>query len=316
MERQARIYVAGGRTLIGSALLRQLRQQGYMGLIGGADEPALTDADQVETFFTETRPEYVFFAGARSGGIAANQRYPAELMLENLLAACHVISSAYRQRVKKLLYLASSCCYPRECPQPMRVESLLTGPLEPTNTAYAVAKLAGITLCHAYRQQYGANCIAVIPANVFGLGDDFSVEDSHVIPALIRKLHEAKALGLSSIELWGTGTPRRDFLFVDDLADACLFIMEHYNGPEPINVGGGVDLSIAELVEYIKEVVGYRGRISFDPSKPDGMPVKVLDSTRLSELGWKSRTSFHEALRVTYGCFMNSDVHVAAPLSA
>lgn len=309
MERQARIYVAGGRTLIGSALRRQLRQQGYMNVIGEPDGLALTDARQVEAFFTEARPEYVFFTGARSGGIGANQRYPAELILENLLAACHVISSAYRQRVKKLLYLASSCCYPRECPQPMRPEYLMTGPLERTNEAYATAKIAGIQLCQAYSQQYHAKFISAIPANVFGPGDDFNPADSHVIAALIRRMHEAKAARAPYVTLWGTGTPEREFIFVDDLADACLFLMEHYDDSEPINIGAGSQrFSINQLAHFIKEVTGYEGALRFDETKPDGMPRKLLDSSELEKLSWKPRTDFRTALSMTCDYFSQLEV--------
>lgn len=310
MERGAAIYVAGGHSFVGAAILRELERQRYSRIVGGAGrrEPDLTDAAQVEEFFARSAPEYVFMVAGKSGGILANQRYPAELMLDNLLATCHVVHSSYRHGATKLLCLASSCSYPKHCPQPMRVGSLWTGPLEPTNQAYATAKLAGIGLCQAYRQQYGVNCIVAIPANVFGPGDDFSAEDSHVIPAMIRKMHEAKRLGSESIELWGTGTARREFLFVDDLADACLFLMDRYDGAEPINVGGGVGISIVELAALIKEVVGYRGSIAFDLSKPDGMPVKVLDSTRLGELGWRSKVPLREALQVTYDYFL---MHVA-----
>lgn len=304
MERQAKIYVAGGRTLIGSALRRQLRQQGYMDVIGEPDGLALTDAGQVEAFFAETRPEYVFFTGARSGGIGANQRYPAELMLENLLAACHVVSSAYRQRVKKLLYLASSCCYPRECPQPMRPEHLMTGPLERTNEAYATAKIAGIKLCQAYSTQYHAKFISAIPANVFGPGDDFNPADSHVIAALIRRMHEAKAARAPYVTLWGTGTPEREFIFVDDLADACLFLMENYDDSEPINIGARSQrFSIKQLAHFIKEVTGYEGALRFDETKPDGMPRKLLDSSELEKLYWKPRTDFRAALSMTCDYF-------------
>lgn len=315
MERDAIIYVAGGRTLIGTAIVRELERQGCSHIVGRpGEEPDLTDAAQVEAFFARTVPEYVFIAAGRSGGILANQRYPAELMLDNLLTTCHVVRNAYRYGAKKLLYLASSCSYPRDCLQPMRVGSLWSGPLEPTNEAYAVAKLAGMKLCQAYRQQYGVNCIAAIPANIFGPGDDFSAEDSHVIPALMRKMHEAKRLGSESIELWGTGVARREFLFIDDLADACLFLMDRYDGAEPINMGGWADISISELAAVMKEVVGYRGSLSFDSSKPDGMPVKMLDSTPLEKLGWRPRVPLHAALRVTYDYFLTRVAEIATPL--
>jgi len=305
MEKDARIYVVGGETLVGGALLRQLERRGYGNVVGPPGrEPELTDGAQVEAFFDQASPDYVFLAAGKSGGIRANQAHPAELMLDNLLVSSHVIHNAYRHGVKKLLYLASSCCYPRQCPQPMRVEYLMTGPLEPTNEAYAVAKISGMRLCQAYRQQYGADFIVGIPANPFGPGEDFDPDDSHVIPALIRKMHEAKGLGVESVEIWGTGTPRRDFIFADDLADACILVMDEYEGPEPINLGTGLDLSIAELATIIKDVVGYPGELRFDASKPDGMPIKVLDWSRLREMGWQPRTPFRGALTATYEWFL------------
>jgi GDP-L-fucose synthase len=307
LEKQAKIHVAGGQTLIGAAILRELERQGYANIVGRpGEEPELTDAVQVDAFFARTTPEYVFLAAGKSGGIKANQKYPAELMLDNLLVGCHIIYSAYRHGVKKLLYLASSCSYPKNCPQPMQVESLLTGPLEPTNEAYALAKVAGIKLCQAYRQQYGANFISGIPANAFGPGDDFGPEDSHVIAALIRKMYEAKEQGQEVIEIWGTGSPRREFICADDLADACIFVMNKYGGAQPINLGCGLDMSIAELALAVKEVTGFQGQIHFDTSKPDGMPVKLLDSSKLNALGWRPRVSFHSALLETYEWFLES----------
>lgn len=308
MEKHARIYVAGAETTIGAALLRELERQGYGNLVNTpGEDPDLADAAQVDAFFARTLPEYVFLAAGKSGGIRANQNYPAELIHENLLVACHVIHSAYRHGVKKLFYLASSCSYPKHCPQPMRVESLLTGPFELTNEAYAVAKIAGIKLCQAYHQQYGVNFITGIPADAFGPGDDFSLEDSHVIPAFIRKMHEGKTHGAESVEIWGTGAPRREFIFVDDLADACLFVMREYDGPNPINLGGGSNLSIRELAELIQEVVSYPGELVFDPSKPDGMPAKLLDSSQLREMGWEPRTPIRSALAVTYRWFLQRE---------
>ena len=305
MERNSRVYVAGGETLIGAAILRQLERQGYRNIVGRpGEEPDLTDGRAVDDFFSRQLPEYVFMAAGKSGGIEANRKYPAELMLDNLLVGCNVIHNAHRYGVKKLLYLASSCSYPKHCPQPMRVESLFTGPLEPTNEAYAVAKIAGIKLCQAYRQEYGANFIVGIPANAFGPGDDFSPDNSHVIAALIRKMHEAKVASSASVEIWGTGTPRREFIFADDLADACLFVMQGYDGAEPINLGVGTDLSIAELAELVKETVGYVGGLRFDTSRPDGMPVKVLDSSRLIAMGWRPATPFRKALAVTLRAFL------------
>lgn len=305
LERHAKIYVAGGQTLVGAAILRELTRQGHMNIVGRPEkEPELTDAFQVDAFFARTAPDYVFVVAGKSGGIGANQRCPAELIYNNLLVECHVIHNAYRYGAKKLLYLASSCSYPKYCPQPMRTESLLTGSLEPTSEAYAVAKIAGIKLCQAYRQQYGVNFISGIPGDAFGLGDDFSRENSHVVAALIRRMHEAKELGLEFVEIWGTGIPRREFIFADDLADACIFAMCEYDDSKPINLGGGSDLSIRELAELIKEVVGYRGQLRFDRSKPDGMPLKILDSSKLKEMGWRARTPLRSALSTTYDWFL------------
>ncbi len=304
MNRTARIYVAGGQTLVGAALLELLRSAGYCNLVGTPpDEPDLTVAGQVEDFFGEARPEYVFLVAGKSGGIDLNRQRPAELMLDNLLIAAHVIHQAYCHRVRKLLYLASSCCYPKHAPQPLRVESLMTGRLEPTSAAYATAKLAGWQLCEAYRQQYGIHFVTAFPANPFGPHDDFSPESGHVIPALMRRAHEAKVRGEPVLPIWGTGTPRREFIYSRDLADACLFVMHSYDGPEPINLGGAVDLSIAEVAEGVAELVGYRGRLHFDTSKADGMPFKGLDSSRLRELGWGPSTDFRVALAETYAWF-------------
>ncbi len=314
LEKHSRIYVAGSDTPIGAALLRELDRQGYDEIVGRPGrEPDLTDAAQVEAFFARHSPRHVFVAAGRSGGIAANQKYPAELMLDNLLLGCHLIHAAHRHGVKKLLYLASSCSYPRQSPQPMREEYLLTGPLEPTNEAYAVAKIAGVKLCQAYRQQYGANFITGIPANAFGPGDDFDPENSHVIAALMRRMHEAKEAGSEAVEIWGTGSPRREFIFVDNLAEACLVAMDRYDSIEPINLGGGTDLSIKELAYLVQEVTGFEGQIRFDATKPDGMPVKLLDSSKLLGLGWQPRVSFADALRATYDWFVQTVAQRQAP---
>lgn len=308
MDRQAPIFVAGADSLIGQAIVRRLRAEGCAHLVGlGGDAPDLADAEQVRRFFERARPATVFYAAGRSGGILANQRFPADLMLDNLLCSTHVLREAFRCGAEKLLYLASSCSYPRLAPQPLRVEALMTGPLEPTNEAYAVAKLAGLKLCEAYRQQHGASFISAIPANAFGLGDDFSLEDSHVIPALLRKMHEAKAANAPSVELWGTGTPRREFIFSEDLADACVFAMAHYEGSAPLNLGGGTDVSIRELALLVQEVVGYEGALRFDASKPDGMPLKALDGSALAALGWRARTDFRAALTQTYEWFLREE---------
>jgi GDP-L-fucose synthase len=304
VKHTARIYVAGGDTLVGAALDQRLRERGFENLVGrGTEGPDLTSARQVDAFFAAARPEFVFLAGGKSGGIRANQQYPAELMRDNLLVATHVLHAAYRHGARKVLYLASSCSYPRLAVQPMAVDSLMTGPLEPTNEAYALAKLAGLKLCQAYRQQYGARFIAGIPANAFGPHDDFSPEDSHVIPGLIRRFHEAKQAGDPVVRIWGSGRARREFIYSLDLADACIFVMQQYDGPEPINLGGGEDLSIRDVAEAIAEVVGYRGRLAFDSSRPDGMPRKVLDSEPLRTLGWCPSTGFLPALAATYSWF-------------
>jgi GDP-L-fucose synthase len=303
----SRIYVAGGDTLLGAALRETLRARGYTNLIGEPPgEPDLICPWQVEDFFAAEQPEYVFLAAGMSGGIHANQNYPAQLMRDNLLAAVHVIHAAHSHGVAKLLYLASSCSYPRLAPQPMRIESLMTGPLEPTNEAYAMGKLAGMVLCQAYRRQYGAPFITAIPANAFGPHDDFSPEDSHVIPGLLRRFHEARYTCQTEVRIWGSGKPRREFVYSRDLADACLFIMQNYDAEEPINLGGGSDLSIAETASLVAAVVGYRGRLSFDVSRPDGMPLKSLDSRPLQKLGWRPSTDFRTALAETYDWFLRN----------
>ena len=309
MNRHARIYVAGGNTLLGAALIDRLNADGCQNLVGlPPDEPGSTASGQVEDFFGEARPEYVFLVAGQSGGIGRNQTQPAALMLDNLLSAAHVINAAHGHDVHKLLYVGSACCYPRHTPQPVRVDSLMTGALEPTSAAYATAKLAGLQLCAAYRQQYGARFITAIPANPFGPHDDFSEEGGHVIPSLLRRAHRAKHKIEPELVVWGTGTPRREFIYAPDLADACVFVMRHYEKPEPINLGGGIDLSIAELANAVAEEVGYRGRIRFDATKPDGMPLKVLDSTPLRRLGWRPATDFRTALAETYAWFLQHEV--------
>lgn len=304
MEKHAKIYVAGTQTLTGAAILRELDRQGYNNIVGRArKEPCLTDAAQVDDFFAQTTPDYIFLTAGKSGGIWANQKFPADLMLDNLLIECHVIHNAYRYRTKKLLYLASSCCYPKHCPQPMKEYALLTGALESTNEAYAVAKIAGIKLCQAYRKQYKVDFICAIPPNYFGPGDDFSLENSHVIGALMHKMHDAKLQGLKEVTIWGTGKPRREFIYVDDLARACIFAMDNYNDIEPINLGYGEDFSISELAFMIKKLTGFQGKLVFDTSKPDGMPVKLLDSHKLQKLDWMATRSFEKALAKTYAWF-------------
>jgi GDP-L-fucose synthase len=305
MQPGDKVYVAGHRGLVGSALMRRLEREGFARVVTRTrQELDLTDRQAVVRFFEEERPEYVFLAAARVGGIWANATRPAEFIAENLAIGLNVIDAAYRSGVKKLLYLGSSCIYPKFAPQPIREEFLLTGKLEPTNEAYAVAKIAGIELCRAYNRQYGTRFISVMPTNLYGPGDNFDLETSHVLPALIRKFHEAKEAGAPEVVVWGTGSPRREFLHVDDLADACMFLMRRYEGSEILNIGWGVDISIAELAELVREVVGYRGRIRFDPSKPDGTPRKLLDVSRLKALGWRPRIGLREGIEQTYAWYL------------
>ena len=306
MHKDARIFIADDHGLIGEAIRRRLRDDGYENLLGEPGKPSLIDGREVQAFFSRTLPEYVFAAGGKSGGIGANQKLPAELMLNNLLVDCHVIDNAYRCGVKKLLYMGSSCCYPRACLQPMQVSSLMTGVLEFTNEAYATAKLAGIKLTQAYRQQHGIDMISAIPANVFGPGDDFGVEDSHVIAALMGKMHQAKLAQADNVEVWGSGAPRREFVYVADVADAAIFLMNHYSSPVPINLGSGSDASIREIAELVKDVVGYSGELRFDPKKPDGMPLKSLNSSELFALGWQPRIPLRLGLEKTYRWFLET----------
>ncbi|HEX6437072.1 MAG TPA: GDP-L-fucose synthase [Candidatus Binatia bacterium] len=306
MHKDARIFIADEHGLIGEVLKRRLRDDGYQNLLGDSGNPSLIDAREVEAFFLRTLPEFVFAVGGKSGGIGANQKLPADLMLNNLHVDCHVIDSAYRCGVKKLLYMGSSCCYPRDCLQPMQVSSLMTGVLESTNEAYATAKLAGIKLTQAYRRQHGADMISAIPANVFGPGDDFGVEDSHVIAALMAKMHQAKFSQTQRVEVWGSGLPRREFVYVTDIADAAIFLMKHYSSPVPINVGSGVDASIREIAELIKDVVGFSGELCFDPKKPDGMPLKSLDSSELFALGWQPKIPLRLGLEKTYQWYLET----------
>ncbi|MBI4596893.1 MAG: GDP-L-fucose synthase [Candidatus Omnitrophica bacterium] len=310
MRSDATIYVAGQTTLLGAAIVRALKRQRCL-LIEERD-PDFSDRAAVDAFLRRTSPEAMIIAAGASGGIHANQAFPAEFMQDNLLVACHLIDSAYRHGVGKLLYLGSSCSYPKHCPQPMRIESLLTGPLEPTNAPYAVAKLAGMTLCQAYRQQFGAMFIVGIPGDAFGPGDDFHPDRSHVIASLIRKMHEAKEGGAASVEVWGTGRPRRGFIFADDLASACLFVLRAYEGAEPINIAGDWDVSIKDVAELIKEVVGFSGALQFNASKPDGIPVKVLDGSRLYQMGWRPRHTIREALSATYQWFVGTQQEMPA----
>lgn len=301
MEPSERIFVAGHRGLAGSAIVRRLRQDGYFNILTRTRaELDLTDRSAVDGFFQAEQPKYVFLAAAKVGGILANSTYPADFLYQNLAIQTNVIDSAWRHGVKKLLFLGSSCIYPKLAPQPIREEYLLTGSLEPTNEWYAIAKIAGLKMCQAYRQQYGFRAISLMPTNLYGPEDNFSLETSHVLPALIRKFDTAKREGHSKVVLWGSGTPRREFLHVDDLAAACVFLMNHYDGAAPVNVGTGEDLTIRELAEMIRRVVEADVEIELDPSKPDGAPRKLLDVTKLHNLGWKAAIPLEEGLRSTY----------------
>ncbi len=307
MEKHAKIYVAGHLGLVGSAILRRLQTAGFTNLLlRSFQELDLRDQDAVARFLAQEKPDYVFLAAARVGGIYANSTYPADFIYDNLMVQCNVMHHAYLQGVKKLLFLGSSCIYPKLCPQPMQEAYLLDGKLEPTNEPYAVAKIAGIRMCQAYNRQFGTRFISLMPTNLYGPWDNFDLQDSHVLPALIRKFHEAKVSGETSVTVWGSGTPRREFLFVDDLADAALFLMERYEEDEIINVGVGADQSIAELARLVGEVVGFRGELAFDLSKPDGTPRKLLDVTRLNRLGWRAQTSLREGIAKTYAWFLES----------
>jgi len=302
----SKIYVAGHRGLVGSAIVRRLQKGGYKNILTRTHEELdLTDIKTVASFFQRERPEYVFLAAAKVGGILANSTYPAEFIRDNLLIELSIIDAAHRSGVKRLLFLGSSCIYPKHCPQPMKEEYLMTGPLEPTNSAYAVAKIAGIEMCRAYNRQHGTQYLPVMPTNLYGPGDNFDLETSHVLPALIRKFHEAKTEGKKSVTIWGTGTPRREFLYVDDLADACVFLMEHYDGTELINIGTGQDHTIRELAEIVGCVVGFEGELTLDSSKPDGTPQKLLDVSRLKRIGWKAKIRLEEGIRTTYEWYVN-----------
>jgi len=307
METKSSIYVAGGNEFIGSAVVNILKRDGYDNIVSPGIGPDLQDRVSVDGFFAKNRLEYVFLTAGKSAGIVGNTKMPADLMMDNLLIACNVIDSAYRHGVKKLLYLAGSCCYPKHCSQPMKEGDLLTGSLELTSEPYAVAKIAGLKLAQSYKRQYAADFICGISANIFGPDDDFSSEDSHVIGALIRKIHEAKSRDLREVVIWGTGKPRREFIYVDDLADACIFIMRKYSDIEPINLGCGEDISIYELALLIKRIVDFKGKIVSDPSKPDGMPVKLLDSYKLKKMGWKPAWPFEKALAETYKGFLEKE---------
>ncbi len=313
MDKDSRIFVAGHRGLVGSAIVRALRSRGYANLLTPERSRLdLTSAEQTARFFEDERPEYVFLAAARVGGIYANDTFPADFIRDNLHIQCNVIEGCHRVGSKKLLFLGSTCIYPKLAPQPLKEEYLLTGPLEPTNDAYAVAKIAGITMVNAYRRQYGLNGISVMPTNLYGPNDNFSLNNSHVLPALLRRFHEAKERGEPSVVVWGSGAPLREFLYVDDLADACLFLMERYDKPEIVNIGVGADISIRDLAEMVKSVVGYAGELIFDASKPDGTPRKLVDVSRLTALGWRAKTELRAGLESTYRWYLENQESLRA----
>ena len=301
MEKISKIYVAGHRGLVGSAIARRLRQEGYTNLSEKTHaELDLTRQQAVEDYFFQERPEYVFLAAAKVGGIQANNTRPAEFIYANLVMESNVIKAAQQSGVKKLLFLGSSCIYPRMAPQPIKEEYLMTGPLEPTNEPYAMAKLCGISMCNAFRRQYECNFISVMPTNIYGINDNFDLETSHVLPALIRKFHEGKVEGTPAVTIWGTGAARREFLYVDDLADACVFLMQGYDEPGIVNIGTGTDQTIGELATLIADVIGFQGELVYDTTKPDGTPQKLLDVSKLNQRGWQSRTALREGVRQTY----------------
>ncbi|MCP5444990.1 MAG: GDP-L-fucose synthase [Chromatiaceae bacterium] len=309
MEQDAKIYVAGHRGLVGSAIVRQLRNQGYENLLLRTRvELDLTSQLEVRGFFRSETPDYVFLAAAKVGGIHANDTYPADFIVDNLAIELNVIRAAYKNGVKRLLFLGSSCIYPKQAPQPLREEYLLTGPLEPTNEPYAVAKIAGIKMCESYNRQYGSEFVSVMPTNLYGPNDNFDLENSHVLPALIRKFHEAKERGDDKVIVWGTGSPRREFLYVDDMAAACVFVMNRDGYTDMVNIGVGEDVRISDLARLVGEVVGFEGEIVFDPGKPDGTPRKLLDVSRLQALGWSAKTGLREGIEETYRWYLKNFV--------
>lgn len=311
MNKNSKIYIAGHRGLVGSALVRRLQVKGYTNLVTRTHaELELRDQKAVQAFFATEKPDYVILAAAKVGGIHANNTYPAEFIHDNLVIQNNVIHSAYQNKVERLLFLGSSCIYPKDCPQPIKEEYLLTGPLEPTNRPYALAKIAGIEMCHAYNRQYGTKYMAAMPTNLYGPNDNYDLNNSHVLPALIRKMHEAKQSGAKEVVVWGTGTPKREFLYSDDMADACLFLLEqpesnlgglfNDNTPPLVNVGCGEDLTIRELAEMVKEVVAFEGGLSFDSSKPDGTMRKLMDVSRIKALGWERKVLLKEGIALSY----------------
>lgn len=307
MLMNSKIFISGADSLVGISLIKQLKSQGYTHIIETA-EPRYENAEDVVRFFAIEKPEYVFVLGGKCGGISMNQKQPAELIYDNITIATNVIHQAHQHNVKKLLYLASACVYPKLSPQPMAIDSLMSGPLEVTNEAYATAKIAGMALCRAYRQQYKDNFISAIPANIFGPSDDFDPDNAHVIAALLARLHAAKQQNTNEIMIWGSGSPRREFVYVDDIADGCIFLMQHYDDLLPMNIGGGVDISIRELAILIKDIVGYQGNLKFDITKPDGMPLKSLDAAPLLAMGWQPQFLFEPALKLTYDWYIKQHI--------
>jgi GDP-L-fucose synthase len=307
MQKDEKIFVAGGEGMIGSAILRRLKEGGFTkSLTRSSAELDMTDQKAALGFFMAERPDYVFLTSAKVGGILANSRYPAEFIYSNIVSQTNVIHSAWKSGVKKLLFLGSSCIYPKDCPQPMKEEYLLSGKLEPTSEPYAIAKIAGIRMCQSYNRQYGTEYISAVPADAYGPSDDFNPETGHVLAALINKIHQTKINHESSVTVWGTGSPRREALYVDDLADACIFLMDNYNESEMINIGTGEDIPIKALVQVVKEATGYKGKIIFDESKPDGMPRKLLDTGKIQKLGWSPKISLNEGIRQTYRWYQDN----------
>jgi len=305
MKKTDKIYVAGHTGMVGSAIVNVLNDRGFTNLVyRTSKELDLRNQAAVEVFFNEEKPQYVFLAAAKVGGIVANNTYRADFLYDNLAIVSNIIHAAYKNDVTKLLFLGSSCIYPKMAPQPIKEEYLLTGPLEKTNEPYAIAKIAGIKLCETYREQYGSNFISVMPTNLYGKNDNYHPENSHVLPALLRRFHEAKMQGLQEVVIWGSGDPQREFLFADDLADACLFLMENYNEKEIINIGNGTDVTIKELAKLISEITGFTGKLVFDTTKPDGTPRKLLDSTKINKLGWHYKTELKEGIQLAYNDFL------------
>jgi GDP-L-fucose synthase len=308
VEKNAKIYVAGHRGMVGSAIFRNLRSKGFTNLVyASSDELDLRDSLALNDFFSREKPDYVFLAAAKVGGILANSTYPADFLYDNLMIQNNVIHAAFETKVKKLLFLGSSCVYPKLAEQPIREESLLSGYLEPSNEAYAIAKIAGIRLCQSYHKQYGCRFISAMPTNMYGIGDNYHPTNSHVLPALIRRFHEAKESNAEEVAIWGSGKPLREFMFSDDLGEACVFLMETYENPELINVGTGEELSILDLAHSVAQTVDFKGKIIFDPSKPDGTPRKLMDSTKLHALGFRHKTNLKEGLRITYQDFLSKE---------